>query len=146
RLNTFRGGEDCPCGWRKADLECDRHPDDRDRLGQALRRTNSGHARFDWIISLVYPEICLARSACGGGNTPRCACLYRADQEQRSNFTGILSVTPGFSQGFDNATKPLKRLNPVSVRNTGLKSGVTETVRNYMSMVREVKCDMFQSA
>ena len=61
-------------------------------------------------------------------------------------FHKHLSLTPGFSQGFDNATKPLKGLNPVSVRNTGLKSGLTGTVRNYMSMVRELKCDMFQSA
>src|SRR4030095_16398298 len=79
RLNTFRGGEDCPCGWRKADLECDRHPDNRDRLGRALRRTNSGHARPDWIVPMVHPEICVARSARGGGNTPRRACIYRAD-------------------------------------------------------------------
>jgi hypothetical protein len=48
--------------------------------------------------------------------------------------------------GFDNAPKPLKRLNSVSARNTGLKSGVTETMGNYMSMARELKCDMFATA
>ena len=48
--------------------------------------------------------------------------------------------------GFDNAPKPLKRLNPVTARNTGLKSGVTETVRNYMSMARALKYDIFATA
>ena len=48
--------------------------------------------------------------------------------------------------GFDDAPKPSKWLNPVTARNTGLKSGVTETVRNYMSMARELKCDMFATA
>ena len=42
--------------------------------------------------------------------------------------------------------KPLKRLNPVSVRNTGLKSGVTETVRNCIGMARKFKCDIFTTA
>jgi hypothetical protein len=28
-------------------------------------------------------------------------------------------------------------------RNTGLKSGVNETVRSYMSMARELNCGMF---
>jgi hypothetical protein len=63
--------------------------------------------------------------------------------------------TPGFSQlrdeakahsrsnGFDNTPKPLKRLNRVSGRNTGLKSGVTEI---YMTMAGELKCDMFATA
>jgi hypothetical protein len=46
----------------------------------------------------------------------------------------------------DNAPKPLKRLNPVNTRNGGLKSGFAEPVRNYMSMARELNCDMFQSA
>jgi hypothetical protein len=45
-----------------------------------------------------------------------------------------------------NAPKPLKRLNSVSARNTGLKSGVTETVGNYMSMARGLNCDMFATA
>jgi hypothetical protein len=31
--------------------------------------------------------------------------------------------------GFDNIPKPLKRLNLVTARNTGLKSGVIETVK-----------------
>ena len=48
--------------------------------------------------------------------------------------------------GFDNAPKPLKRLDPVGARNTGLKSGFNDKVENYMSMARELKCDMFQSA
>ena len=42
--------------------------------------------------------------------------------------------------------KPLKRPNPVTARNTGLKSGVTETVGNYMRMARELNCDMFATA
>jgi len=48
--------------------------------------------------------------------------------------------------GFDNAPKPLKRLNPVRGRNTGLKSGVTEIVRDHMSMARDSKCDIFRAA
>jgi hypothetical protein len=95
-----------------------------------------------------------SRSACDRGNTPRCP----SGQEQRTDFEGILSLTPGFSQvqyeaktlsrfnGFDNAPKPLKRLDPLTARNTGLKSGVTEIVRNYMIMARQLKCDMFQAA
>jgi len=60
----------------------------------------------------------------------------------RPNFKGILSLTPGFSQVQYEA----KVLKPVTARNTGLKSGATETVRNYMSMARELKCDMFATA
>ena len=37
---------------------------------------------------------------------------------------------PGYNHPTSNAKSGLKRLNPVSARNTGLKSGVTETARD----------------
>jgi hypothetical protein len=48
--------------------------------------------------------------------------------------------------GFDNDPKPLKRLTSVRGRNTGLKSGVNESVGNYVSMARELNCGIFAAA
>jgi hypothetical protein len=48
--------------------------------------------------------------------------------------------------GFDNEPKRLKRLTSVRGRNTGLKSGVNESVGNYMTMARELNCGIFAAA
>jgi hypothetical protein len=48
--------------------------------------------------------------------------------------------------GFGNDPKPLKRLTSVRGRNTGLKSGVNESVGNYMTMARELNCGIFAAA
>ena len=56
-----RGG-----GNGETDHGCDRHSDDRDRLGRTLRRANSGYARFDRLVSVVYAEVCFAGGARGG--------------------------------------------------------------------------------
>ena len=80
------------------------------------------------------------------------------NQGQRSDFVAIFSLTPGFSQvlgeaktlsrfnGFDNAPKPLKRLNSLPARNTGLKSGVNGRVKVYMGIARELICGIFATA
>ena len=73
---------------------------------------------FPWFT----PEICVARSACGGGNTPRCACIYRADQEQQRNVIGVRSAISDWRPMF------LRQLE------------------SHVRMIRESKCDMFAAA
>jgi hypothetical protein len=46
----------------------------------------------------------------------------------------------------DNTPEAVEMATLVITRNTGLKSGVTETVKNYMGMAGESNCDMFAAA
>ena len=66
----FLWSGDCARRCCEADHKCNRHPNYWHRFGRALRRTNSGHARFDRPVSLVYAEVCFAGGARGGGNSP----------------------------------------------------------------------------
>ena len=72
----------CP-GNCETNYQRDRHSDHRDRLGRALRRTNSGYARFDRLVSVVYSEICFTGSARGGRDSSRGNFVYRTNPERQ---------------------------------------------------------------
>ena len=82
----FGGAGDCARRGREANHKSDRDPNYWHWFRRALRWTNSGNARSDRPVSLVYTEVCFARGACGGRDSPRGQSIRRANEEQRQDL------------------------------------------------------------